>query len=241
MQEAELSIPGIAQTQPWNTLLELTDVLQPDSWILVGGLMVQAHALLERREVRVTKDIDILIDVLANTSNISHVLNSLESLGFSKQEPGLRGSAFHRLIKGEQVVDTLIADHLPSQKRAKAKVDVWPMMEVPGGAQAISRRMLLSIGNTNRIYMPNLLGAMILKAAAYQVDRRERERHLDDIALLASLITDHASALLELHGSDKKRLKAVWALLRDHNHPSWLKLASTDRLKGQDTLRILAE
>jgi hypothetical protein len=91
-----------------------------------------------------------------------------------------------------------------------------------------------------RLFIPNLLGALILKSAAYGADRRDRDRHLEDVALLASFITDHADAIKSLHGSDKRRLRAVRATLDDPNHRAWLKLDAENRRKGQDTLRILS-
>lgn len=54
------------------------------------------------------------------------------------------------------------------------------------------------------ICIPKLLGALVLKSAAYCADRRDGHRHLDDIALLSSLITNHKAVLDELHGSDRK-------------------------------------
>lgn len=59
--------------------------------MLVGGLMTQAHAMLAGYESRATQDIDLLIDVMANTSNISMVVRQLQVMGFDLQEPGLRG------------------------------------------------------------------------------------------------------------------------------------------------------
>lgn len=80
----------------------------------------------------------------------------------------------------------------------------------------------------------------MLKAAAYISDNREKDRHLEDVALLSSLITDHRKELLRLHGSDLKRLKRVASVLADQNHAAWLKLSSGQRRAGQDTLRILS-
>jgi len=87
--------------------------------------------------------------------------------------------------------------------------------------------------------MPDVLGALILKAAAYGSDNRSKGRHLQDVALLASLITDTAFELSRLHGSDKKRIRSVRNVLGDPNHPAWLNLPPESRVKGRDVLRIL--
>lgn len=108
---------------PWNMVYDIAGVLPDNTWLLVGGLMVQAHARLADLESRATTDIDMLINVMASNSNISKVVKGLESTGFSAQEPGLRGSPFHRMKKDDLVVDVLVAKHLPSKKRDAAKVN----------------------------------------------------------------------------------------------------------------------
>lgn len=229
--------------QPIPLLLDIAEAVDPSSWVLVGGLMVQMHASMGGLESRATKDVDLLIDVLSPSSSIKGVVRSLAKLGFEAQEPGLRGSAFHRMRKGQYVVDLLVADHLPTRKQQATHVNRWPVMEIPGGAQAIDRKMPVTIEAETRrsiVYIPDLLGALILKCAAYSADRRNRERHLDDAALLAALITNHATEQKRLHGSDKKRIRAAAAALENPNSPSWLLLPQELRLRGQYTLRILS-
>jgi len=242
MQSARLPF-SVQSLKPWDTVFQLADTTNKNSWLLIGGLMTQAHAMLAGYESRATRDIDMLIDVMADTRNINSVVSSIEELGFEKQEPGFSGSPFHRLTRDGLVIDVLVAEHLPSRKKDAAKVNQWAMMEVPGGAQAIERRMVLYISDDNQeqeICMPDLLGALILKAAAYSTDNRDRGRHLEDAALLSSFITDHAKELQRLKGSDKKRLRKVALALEDQNHPAWLSLTVEGRLAGQDTLRILS-
>lgn len=228
---------------PWNRVCDIAGVLPDNSWLLVGGLMVQAHARLAGLESRATIDIDMLINVMASNSNVSKVVKGLESSGFSPQEPGLRGSPFHRMRKDDLIIDILVAEHLPSKKRDAAKVNNWPIMEAPSGSQAFERQMpvVLECGGGQRVIrMPDLLGALILKAAAYGADRKDSYRHLEDAALLAGFITDHATELERLKGSDKKRLRNIAKVLKDENNPAWLKLPNELRINGQDTLRILA-
>ena len=69
------------------------------------------------------RDVDVPVDVMASTSNISAVIKQLESMGFALKEPGLRGTAFHRMTRGALVADILVADHLPSGKARSAKVN----------------------------------------------------------------------------------------------------------------------
>ena len=243
MQEIEmrLSTPILP---PWDTVVNIAARINPERWLLVGGLMVQAHAMIAERYVRTTSDIDMLIDVISDTKNIHAVISGLESLGFELKEPGLRGTAFHRMMRGELIVDLLISDHLPSNKRKLSVVNRWPMLEVSGGAQAVERKSRLNIfydDSSVSIIIPDLLGALVLKAAASISDTRDSERHLQDVALLSSLVKDHVTFLNRLHGSDKKRLRTVTTMLKNPNNPAWLLLDPHERIAGIDTLRILTE
>ena len=226
----------------WKTVLDISELVPQDSWMLVGGLMTQVHAGLAGLASRATDDVDVLVDVLASSRNVNAVIHSLEKMGFEPQEPGLRGSAFHRMVNGGLIVDVLVADHLPAGRQKAAKVNTWPMLETPGGAQAIERKVEVEITSETRsatVFIPNLLGALVLKCAAWATDGRNPHRHLEDVALLASLITDHAEALSQLHGSDRKRLRKAAEALAGPNEPAWLLLSPEQRIKGQDTMRIL--
>ena len=226
----------------WKTVLDISEIVPQGSWILVGGLMTQVHAGLAGLDSRATNDVDMLVDLLASPRNANVVIRSLEKMGFEPQEPGLRGSAFHRMAKGDLIVDILVADHLPTSRQKAAKMKTWPMLETPGGAQAVERKVGVEIVSEARrsiVFVPSLLGALVLKCAAWTTDKRSPHRHLEDAALLASLITDHAEVLSQLHGSDRKRLRKTAAALEDPNETSWLLLSPEQRIKGQDTMRIL--
>ena len=132
MECAELKVSKLMK--PWDVVIELGDGLPEGSWALVDGLMTQAHAMIAGYQSRATVD----VDVMASTSNISAVIKQLESMGFALKEPGLRGTAFHRMTRGALVADILVANHLPSGKARSAKVNRWPMMEIAGGPRRSS-------------------------------------------------------------------------------------------------------
>lgn len=232
------------QFKPIEMMLNIAEIASEASWLLIGGLMVQVHAGLAGCTSRATEDVDMLIDVMSSTENINGVVKALEKLDFKPQEPGLRNTAFHRMVKDNFIVDVLIADHLPTGKQKAAKVNRWPILETPGGAQAIERKMPIMVKTEKReqqIFIPDLLGALVLKSAAYTNDRRDRQRHLDDGAFLAALITDHATELKRLHGSDKKRLHVLSEALTDDTNSAWLLLSDEMQIRGKDTLRILTQ
>jgi|GEM_PF-76569 len=189
---ARLEFPAGAIYPPWNLVFEISQNLKPDSWMLIGGLMVQAHAMLGNAEIRATTDVDLLIDVFADTTHIDSVISGLQGMGFDIKIPGLRFAPFHRMMRDDQVVDVLVADHLPSGKQKAARIGYLKLMETVGGAQALERRMHVSIEMESTFAsfaMPDLLGALIIKAAACS-DNRNPQRHFDDAALLASLMNN---------------------------------------------------
>lgn len=92
----------------------------------------------------------------------------------------------------EDVVDVLIADH--PAPRVVETLHGKTMVAIEGGTQALRRtinaRLEIVPGENTTVSVPSPFGAVILKAAAYQSDTRDRERHLQDAALLLAVIED---------------------------------------------------
>lgn len=86
--------------------------------------------------------------------------------------------------------------------------------------------------------MPSPFGALILKAAAYQTDPRDKERHLQDAALLLSVIEDPYAEREHFAGSDRARLAALEKAMPD-NARAWRALPADRQTDGQTALRIL--
>ncbi len=86
--------------------------------------------------------------------------------------------------------------------------------------------------------MPSPFGAVILKAAAYQTDSRDRERHLQDAALLLAVIEDPYAEREQFAGSDRSRLQTLARALPD-SAAEWRTLTADARANGQTALRIL--
>lgn len=243
MSDITIVAPLGGWAPPWPLVIEISAALPVGSWVLVGGLMVQLHARAAGVDVvRPTDDVDALVDVMAEGVTVSSIADRLRGLGFVVVEPGWENTPAHRLQRGRDVIDLLVADHLPSHKRQR--LAGRPAMAAEGGAQALARteRVTVSDGDA-AVYLsiPDRLGALVLKAAAHGADGRDRERHLRDGALLAALITDHRKELARLQGSDRKRLRRLRDALADPLQDAWLLLPDDLRQRGQDTLRILSE
>ena len=88
----------------------------------------------------------------------------------------------------------------------------------------------------------DLLGALILKSAAYQADHAGYgDRHLYDAAMLASLITDPDAETRRLHShTDRRRIKLPYDMLTDESL-YWNNLDEQHRRTGLDAVETLAD
>ena len=230
-------------------MFELAAHLPTDEWTLVGGLMVQAHALAHGIDVvRLTEDLDVLLHIEISASVVTRADRAIADLGYALEEPSdARGrtAPHYRYVRrtdaGNETIDVMAPDHAPptSARRLRGR----PMFEVEGGTQALRRTMTyrVEVGSADvaDLSVPDELGALVLKGAAYSADRRDRERHLMDAAVLAACISDHAAEIQRLGGSDRRRLRTLAKALAEPSHPAWLALDPPLRVMGQDTLRIL--
>jgi hypothetical protein len=226
---------------PWPNVFEVARVFATTNWTLVGGAMVQAHALAHSVTLtRPTEDIDMLLHVEVVVGVPQQAANALESvLNYRLQEPLDRDGPAYRFTRGADRIDVMSPDHA----RPAPLLHRHPMFAIEGGKQALDRTMTLAVqaapDETIELSVPDELGALVLKGAAYISDTRDRDRHLFDAAALAACITDHATERNRLKGSDGKRLRTLATGLGERRHPAWLSLPEPARVAGQDTLRIL--
>ncbi|MGH3969036.1 MAG: hypothetical protein ACRDTV_13230 [Mycobacterium sp.] len=239
--------------EPWPNVAELADHLPAERWTLVGGLMVQLHAVHHRiGAIRPTNDVDIVLHVETFRGVPAAAADALESLGYRLTTPiDPRNKSAHRFIRGDtrvdlltsttDTVDVLLADH--AAPRVVEKLRGRTMVKIEGGTQALRRtinaRLEIVAGRTTTISVPDAFGALILKAAAYQSDSRDRDRHLYDAAVLLCCIEDPYAEREGFAGSDRKRLKLLASSLST-DHPAWQRVPSGMRAEGQAALRLLS-
>lgn len=226
---------------PWTTVFEVAEAIKVEEWVLVGGLMVQLHA---RRAFipppRATKDVDLLADVLTNRSSLTSIAATLGAIGFEVAMPDSRHAPAYRYARGEEQVDVMVADHLPSGIRPRLRQH--PAFSVEGGAQALTRRdtfVVTSMTGTITISAPDVLGALVGKGAAFMVDPRDRGRHLEDAAVLLASIDSVGDLDLTLNASDRKRLRLIISALTDLLHPAWLTLGDSHQTRAKRNLALL--
>jgi hypothetical protein len=124
-------------------------------------------------------------------------------------------------------------------------VDIALHIETTPGipnAQALKRTANYTVeiisGEVITVSVPRPFGALILKAAAYQADTRDRDRHLQDAAVLLACVDDPIAERDQLHGSDRSRLLTLERELVD-THSAWLLMPDADARRGQAVLRAL--
>lgn len=248
----DVATPAGGWAAPWPNVAEIESVLPHDKWTLVGGLMAQLHGIHAGiNAVRPTNDIDIVLHVETTRGIASETARALESLGY-ELAPSIdeRNDTAHRFRRGEStidvvtsgpdVVDVLVADH--AAPRVVEKLRGRKMVAVEGGTQALRRtinaRLQIAGGRTTTVSVPSPFGAVILKAAAYQTDSRDRDRHLQDAALLLAAIEDPYAEREQSAGSDRSRLQTLARAL-PASAAQWRTLPLDVRTNGQTALRIL--
>ena len=237
------SMPPGGWAPPWPQCMELAAALPADRWALVGGLMVQLHAAVAGMTfTRPTRDIDIVLHVETGAVTAGQARAALEALGYELQTSLDDAAPAHRFVRGDDQVDVMIADHVA--KKPLPLLGRRKMFQVPAGTQALQRTVYCRIdiggGESVTLSMPNTLGALVLKGAAYREDSRDGGRHLDDAAVLASTMKDPLAVVPQMKGHDRSRIITLEKALADPQHPSWLMHEEADRTAGRDTLRILA-
>lgn len=256
-EQSTIRLPTLAAPvdQLWHVLLDLGESLTVP-WTLVGGQMVMLHALEHGiAPVRPTHDGDVVADVRADRRALRKVVEALTAEGFDLAgiTPDGVGHRYTRpladgtsepsaatALAARQVVIDLLA---PEGLGSRADLTTTPpgrTIAMPAGRQALSRTRWVRVeheGRTGRLPCPNLLGALVAKAAACGLGG-DVSRHLDDVVVLCALVPDPFTLAGELSPKDRKRLRMA-ALLAEHDHPSWFLLPRELAARGQVTYRVL--
>jgi hypothetical protein len=238
----QVDAPAGGWPSPWPQLVEIVYVIPSTQWTLVGGLMVQLHAVHAGLPLtRATRDVDMMLHIETGAATFGGVRRELERLGYGLREPVGNGPV-HRFVRGAgdaETVDVMVADRLPPKLRPK--VLQRKVFAVPGGTSALRKTVNCEVKTSEGVVVlsiPDVLGALVLKGAAYRGDSRDRGRHLDDAALLACAVTDPVGDRARMIGSDRKRIPALWTVLHELDHRSWI-ATGTNARRGHGALRVL--
>lgn len=205
-----------AQRESWFGLLDLAERI-PDGWTLIGGQMVHLHCWDRKTSPsRATDDIDAVLDIRMAPKMLEIFTGVLLDLGFKSAGRSFEGHE-HRWIRGAGILDVLIATGLGEKADTRTGVTGGTTLATSGGQGALDRSVKyeISIGDrTGIINSPTLIGAILVKAAAYLNTRDSfRDRHLQDIAVLSTLIEGSDALGLVISKNEKSRAISVIAHL----------------------------
>ncbi len=221
----------------WPALLDIAEAV-PVDWVLVGGQMVLLHALEHGVAwPRVSMDLDLLVNVRVAT-RLRTFVAGIEALGFELDgmSPEL---VAHRYRRGRAAVDVLAPDGVGE----RADLTTTPpgrTLQIPGGTQALQRAEQVAVRygeRTGVIARPTLLGSIVGKACAVDVDDVPRNQEID-LALLLSLVEDPFVLRDQLTGKDRQRLRRRSAMT-DPSHRVWRSFDRDAAANAIAALRIL--
>ena len=224
---AEVGLPVLPPelTQVYLTLFDL-DVTVAEPWTLIGGLMVLTHCAEHGVPFnRPTADADIAVSALTHRNALMAVTLRLARLGFRDVTPEPLGGGerpSYRYAAAQVHVDVVV----PAKANAQANPAVTAAgrrgVELPATQQALRRTERVHVrtaeGVRGQVRRPDLLGSIIIKAAASTLDRRNPERHQEDLVTLSDTLAvagSHPRYATQMSRRDNKRLREALAALPD--------------------------
>ncbi|WP_251014190.1 hypothetical protein [Rhodococcus qingshengii] len=209
--------------------------------------MVQLHAANAGVPLnRPTLDVDIVLHIETGAAVFNEVKKQLEDLGYELRWSLKDEDPIHRFVRGAEktpeIVDVMVADHLAPKHVPKLRGH--PVFQVPGATSALRKTVNCTIeidGASTRLSLPTVLGALILKGAAFISDRNDTQRHLDDAAILASSIGNPITERnVPMTEHDPVRLETLAKELEDPQHRSWQLIPNDRRERARRALMTIA-
>lgn len=227
--------------QLWSQLVELSRHLELDDWLLVGGQMVALHCHLAGvAPGRATTDIDIVANVLTTNRALSACRAAARAMGL-EPDPSLDGRHLHRFRNDTMVLDVMVPDHTP--QHLVLRLAGREAVPIVGAARALQRAACCTIdtgAGRADIPVPDLRGALVLKARAWVADTRDRGRHLYDLAQLSATIDDPLTLGAALDRKERRALRRVTMPVATTADP-WLQLASEHRNDAVEAWQTIIE
>lgn len=195
----------------WIELIGLAKA-PPAPWVLIGAHMVTVHGWERGREpIRPSRDADILVNVRAIADGTARMSEALIDRDYKLDSISPEGIG-HRFVREGVSIDVLGPEGIG--KRANLRtVSGARTVRVPGGTQALRRKQDVGVKTGSKrgtLPIPSLLGAILVKVRAIEVDDQpEAQRH--DVAFLLSLVEDPDPLEAELSTAERG-----W--LRRHRH-----------------------
>jgi len=216
---ADFAVPvSVAERdEHWDTILDLSAMLDDGSWVLVGGDAVTAHVLAHDSDPElVCHTADRAGRLVTTADAMPAAVLALRDLGFvpvnARDAPEFRFSR-------------------PAEDRRSAHetwtVHVCGVTALRGGDQALRRRVPRRASRGARtpdVPVPGLVGALVYEAAQFARNTTEPFVHARNAALLASLIDNPVAVREELTPGDRRLLRSLDAAAGLRAHHIWGRL-----------------
>lgn len=204
----------------WDTILDLSALLDDGSWVLVGGQAVVAHTLAHRDATRAPRDSDMVGRIVTIGSSLPKVTRSLSYLGF---EPDGAQPPVGTLFRYRRDADAPASGQRPQLWT----VHVVGLTELHGGDQALARRVPYQASKGHRapwVPVPDLLSSVVYEASQFAMDTTDPFAHARDAAFLASLLEDPVHERGRLTPTDRRALRVLDAAVGAREHHVWATL-----------------
>ena len=182
-------------------------------WALVGGQLVHLHCA-ERgvTPIRPTNDVDTGVNIRASPTMLKTFTGALKDMGFAPDTSG--DGIQHRWLRDHAQIDVLIPEGVGERAATRAGAGGAPSIASPGTTQALERCepvLVVAMGRTGTVLRPNLVGALVSKAAARTEIASDpaRSRHCADFVVLAGLISARDFRETEMGRKDRTRLRRM--------------------------------
>ena len=220
---------NVAQSQSWHALMDLYQRVSTD-WALIGGQLVQLHCA-ERgvSPPRPTNDADTVVDIRASQTMLATFTGALKDMGF---RPEISGDGIqHRWRRDAAQLDVLIPEGVGARATGRTGASGAPTVAAPGATQALNRTEPVAVqvgGRSGTVLRPNLVGALVGKAAARTevAKARASTRHCTDFVVLSNLISARDFREEELSRKDRTRLRRMLLACRDDSAAMSVEYAS---------------
>jgi hypothetical protein len=206
-------------------LLFALDELVETPWTLIGGLMVLLHCSEHGVAFsRPTADADVAVGVFTHRGALLRLTGVLREHGFADvtTAPLTGGEPLsYRWSDGVVKVDVAVPPKANDQRDRPVTATGRPAVELPATQQALRRteRLLVTLddGSQGTLRRPDLMAALVIKAQATVSDRRDTDRHREDLVSLCEALAVSGSYLEyrdQVRSKDVKRLLAATETVR---------------------------
>lgn len=202
----------------WDTILDLSALLDDGTWALAGGQAVVAHALAsDDDDTDLLRDVDPIGRLITTADALPTVERSFRNLGFESvgpSNPVVPRFSFRRDAEG------LAPEDLPQSWM----VHVIGITELEGADQAYARRLPYQATKGLRapwVPVPDLLSTIVYEAAQFCADVEQPFMHARQAAYLVSLLSHPVGERARLTPSDRRALRSLDAAVGTRDHHVW--------------------